>query len=69
MYGIPRDIAMIFLQVYDGPSSSDTQLAKSSGSSRPSSVHTTGQYMYITFTSDGSIIKSGFIANIYKRRQ
>jgi len=60
---------MIFLQVYDGLSSSYPQLAKSSGSSRPSPVHTTGRYMYITFTSDGSVLKSGFIANIYKRRK
>ena len=60
---------MIFLQVYDGPSSSNTQLAISSGSSRPSPVRTTGRHMYITFTSDYSVVKSGFIAKIYKRRK
>ena len=60
---------MIFLQVYDGLSSNDKQLAKSSGSRRPSPVRTTGRYMYITFTSDGSNVESGFTANIYKRRK
>ena len=60
---------MIFLQVYDGSSSSNTQLSKSSGTDRPSPVRTTGRYMYITFTSDGSEVRSGFIANIYKRRK
>ena len=60
---------MIFLQVYDGSSSSYTELAKSSGSSRPSPVSTTGRYMYITFTSDHSVVSSGFTAKIYKRRK
>ena len=60
---------MIFLQVYDGSSSSYTELAKSSGSNRPSPVSTTGRYMYITFTSDNSEVRSGFTANIYKRRK
>ena len=60
---------MIFFQVYDGSSSGYTQLDKSSGSSRPSSVRTTGRYMYITFTTDGSVVRSGFTANIHKRRK
>ena len=50
-----------YLLITDGRSSSDTQLAKLCGSSRPNRVLTsTGTYMHVSFVSDGSGNGRGF---------
>ena len=50
-----------YLLITDGRSSSDTQLVKLCGSSRPNRVLTsTGTYMHVSFVSDGSGNGRGF---------
>lgn len=52
-----------FLTIYDGPTKASPLLARYSGSSLPASVTSSGDTMLIHFSSDYSVIKSGFIAN------
>ena len=51
------------VEIYDGTTTSATQLATYSGSSIPASVTTTGGNMLIHFTSDNSVDKQGFSAS------
>ena len=52
-----------FVRVYDGANDSATQLGEFSGTSRPAAVTSTGNAMYIKFTSDGSINAAGWSAS------
>ncbi|KAB1160462.1 T9SS type A sorting domain-containing protein [Tenacibaculum aiptasiae] len=52
-----------FVTVYDGSSASATQLGKFSGTSTPSAVTSTGNAMFVKFTSDGSVTAAGWAAN------
>jgi cubilin len=52
-----------YLYVYDGPSSSSTQLRALSGSiSTPLTISSSQQYMFLRFTSDASVVDQGFRA-------
>ena len=48
------------LDVYDGPSSSSTKIATLSGSSIPLDIESSGNSLYLTFETDGSIPSRGF---------
>ncbi|WP_420551991.1 GEVED domain-containing protein [Tenacibaculum aiptasiae] len=52
-----------FVTVYDGSSASATQLGKFSGTSTPNAVTSTGNAMFVKFTSDGSVTSAGWAAN------
>ncbi|WP_299156216.1 CUB domain-containing protein [uncultured Tenacibaculum sp.] len=52
-----------FVTVYDGTTASATQLGKFSGTSTPSAVTSTGNAMFVKFTSDGSVTAAGWAAN------
>jgi PKD repeat protein/uncharacterized membrane protein len=52
-----------YFTVYNGTSSSGTQLLRATGSTLPSSVTATSGKMFITFTTDYSVVRSGFQAN------
>ncbi|WP_422089875.1 CUB domain-containing protein [Tenacibaculum ovolyticum] len=52
-----------FVTVYDGESASATQLGSFSGSSVPKVVTSTGNSMFVKFTSDGSVNAAGWSAN------
>ncbi|WP_299119300.1 GEVED domain-containing protein [uncultured Tenacibaculum sp.] len=52
-----------FVTVYDGSSASATQLGKFSGTSTPNAVTSTGNAMFVKFTSDGSVNAAGWAAN------
>ncbi|VDI24128.1 Hypothetical predicted protein, partial [Mytilus galloprovincialis] len=54
-----------FVKVYNGASTNNL-LGSFNGINIPSDRITTGRYMYITFTTDHSVVKTGFSANIYK---
>ncbi|XP_071180845.1 adhesive plaque matrix protein 2-like isoform X2 [Mytilus edulis] len=54
-----------YVKVYNGASSSNL-LGSYNGKNIPSNHITTGRYMYITFTTDSSVERKGFSANIYK---
>ena len=49
----------IFLKVYDGRNANASMLATFEGTYAPNVV-STGPYLYMRFTTDGSIIKAGF---------
>lgn len=54
-----------FLTVYNGyGASSSTQLFRNSGSSVPTAITASSQYMTVTFTSDLSIVFSGVVASV-----
>ena len=54
-----------FLYIYDGDSTSSPQIGSSlSGTSTPSSAVGSGAQMYVRFTSDGSVTRSGFQASM-----
>ncbi|CAM1345488.1 CUB domain-containing protein [Tenacibaculum amylolyticum] len=52
-----------FVRVYDGANDSATELGEFSGTSRPAAVTSTGNAMYVKFTSDGSINAAGWSAS------
>ncbi|PCJ79766.1 MAG: hypothetical protein COA57_15385, partial [Flavobacteriales bacterium] len=49
-----------YVRVYDGTSTSGTLLLQANGTTIPSPVTATSGAMYIWFTSDGSVVYSGF---------
>lgn len=54
------------VKIYDGPSSNSSKLRELSGENlSPGTITSSGKYMYIIFTSDGSTEKTGFSA-IYR---
>ena len=52
-----------FVTVYDGTSASATQLGKYSGTSAPSAVTSSGNAMFVKFTSDTSVTAAGWSAS------
>ncbi|XP_071849597.1 uncharacterized protein [Apostichopus japonicus] len=53
------------LTIYDGTSSADPLIINLCGSALPNPVYSTGQSMYLEFSSDNVIKKPGFSANVY----
>lgn len=51
------------LEIYDGPTTTAPRIAKLSGSSLPDRIHSSGQFMVLVFTSDGSIVGTGVQAS------
>ena len=51
-----------YLRVYDGPNDTYTLLLNATGISTPSNVVSTGGQMYVKFTSDATVTRSGFAA-------
>jgi len=51
-----------YVTVYDGASYSSNILLKADGSSRPYPVFSSSNYMLVTFTTDGSVVRTGFAA-------
>ena len=49
-----------FVTVYDGTNANATQLGRFSGTSRPSAVTSTGNALFVRFTSDGSVNAAGW---------
>ena len=50
------------VSVYDGSSSSSDRLIHASGSSTPSTIHGSGSDLFMTFSTDGSVTRDGFVA-------
>ena len=53
-----------YLAIYDGTDNSGTQLYYGNGSNSPGTVASTTGSLYVTFTSDGSVTYSGWVADI-----
>ena len=51
------------LEIYDGPTTTAPLIAKLSGPSLPDNIHSSGQFMVLVFTSDGSIVGTGVEAS------
>ena len=51
-----------YVSVYNGGSTSSRLLGKFSGNSVPQPITSTSTQLYVRFTTDGSVIKSGFVA-------
>ncbi len=51
------------VQMFDGENSHASLLTKSCGSSLPPPVYSSGKYIYMQFTSDGSVSGEGFVAH------
>ena len=51
-----------YLEVYDGPSSSDTLIAKLGYTTIPQPIFSSGNSLYLRFKSDYSVSKDGFKA-------
>lgn len=59
-----ESISYDIVTIYDGPSSSSRQLGKYGGTSGPSSpIVSSSNYLYLTFTTDGSGAYKGFKAS------
>ncbi|XP_052073072.1 cubilin-like [Mytilus californianus] len=54
-----------FVKVYDAVHATDL-IGSFSGKNLPPEMISTGRYMFVTFTSDGSVTKTGFSAYVYK---
>ncbi|KAL9986101.1 hypothetical protein ACROYT_G000181 [Oculina patagonica] len=54
-----------FVYVYNGGSSSDPLVGKYNGSSLPAKIRSTSNKLFIVFTTDGSVLKSGFAASYH----
>ncbi|CAC5425306.1 unnamed protein product [Mytilus coruscus] len=54
-----------FVEVYNAVNASDL-IGSFSGDNLPPEMISTGRYMFVTFTSDATVPKTGFSANIYK---
>ena len=52
------------VSVYDGDSDSAPRLGRFSGSSVPSDTEATGHSIFVKFTTDGSVVHSGFHAHL-----
>jgi LysM repeat protein len=53
-----------FLSAYDGPNTASPLLGTWSGTTMPPNLATSGDYLTLKFTSDGSINAAGWLANI-----
>lgn len=51
-----------FVYVYDGSSSSSPLIGSYNGSSLPSNVKSSSNNVFVKFTTDGSVLQSGFAA-------
>ncbi|WP_459209390.1 reprolysin-like metallopeptidase [Aquimarina rhabdastrellae] len=52
-----------YVLVYDGDSAAATRIGRFSGSSLPSAVTSTGNALFVRFTSDGSVTRAGWAAS------
>ncbi len=52
-----------FVSVYDGTSASATRIGRFSGTSIPSELTSTGNALFVRFTSDGSVTRAGWAAS------
>ncbi len=52
-----------YVSVYDGTNASATRIGRFSGSSLPSAVTSTGNALFVRFTSDGSVTRAGWAAS------
>ena len=57
-----------FVKVFDGLTSS-TLIGEYDGDSLPSSITSSSHELSVTFTADGSVVKSGFLANYHSKYQ
>ncbi|XP_051007258.1 cubilin [Acomys russatus] len=62
----PPSCAFDKLVIRDGASNLDQQLAVLCGRDIPGPIRSTGEFMYIHFTSDFSFIRGGFNASVHK---
>ncbi|XP_078471544.1 cubilin-like isoform X1 [Lampetra planeri] len=51
-----------YVTVYDGPSRDYPQLGRFTGFTMPQALNSSGSDLYVTFTSDGSVVYTGFSA-------
>ena len=58
-----------FVKVYDGPTSSSTLIGEYDGDSLPTLITSSSHELSVTFTADGSVVKSGFLANYHSKYQ
>ena len=54
-----------FVNVYNGTSSSSPLIGQYDGSTLPAAITSSGNNLFINFTTDGSVIKSGFAASYH----
>ena len=57
-----------FVKVFDGLTSS-TLIGEYDGDSLPASITSSSHELSVTFTADGSVVKSGFLANYHSKYQ
>ena len=57
-----------FVKVFDGLTSS-TLIGEYDGDSLPASITSSSHELSVTFTTDGSLVKSGFLANYHSKYQ
>ena len=53
--------------VYDGGSSSSPLIGKFNGKSLPGAITSSHNKLFVRFTTDGSVLKSGFAASYHGR--
>ena len=51
------------VSVYDGDSTSSPLIGQFSGSSLPTPITSSSNELYVRFTTDGSVVNSGFVAS------
>ena len=56
-----------FTTVYDGGSSSSPMIGRYDGNSLPASITSSSHELYVTFTTDGSVTQSGFLASYHSK--
>ena len=56
-----------FVYVYDGGSSSSPLIGQYHGNSLPAAITSSSNQLFVIFTSDGSIVRSGFAASYHGR--
>ena len=57
-----------FVYVYDGGSSSSPLIGQYDGTWLPSTITSSSNQLFVTFTSDGSNVRSGFAASYHGER-
>lgn len=58
-----------FVKVYDGPTSSSTLIGEYDGDSLPRNITSSSHELFVTFTTDGLVIKPGFLAHYHSKYQ
>ena len=53
------------VSVYNGTSSSSPRIGQYSGSTLPAAITSSGNNLFIKFTTDGSVTRSGFAASYH----